>query len=131
MIKAVAITSRRRSEEPTKITELKSYLEKVFRRLVLAEMRKGSTTKWEGEEIESSDQAQSEHEIERDILIREIMARADEWTKGIFEWRILGHSWQEIAPKYGMQANHLRSQWSKKMSTLRRRVEREKGWKQE
>ena len=132
MLKAVAITSRRRREAPDRITELKSYLEVVFRRLLIKEVNKTSKDETLDQKIEDvlSDSAQSQHAIERDIFIQEIMARADAWTREILEWRVLGYSFEELALKYGMKANHLRSKWSKSMRSLRKRLEDEMGGKQ-
>jgi hypothetical protein len=133
MLKAVAITSRRRNEVPDRITELKSYLDVVFKRLLMREINKRSRNETLNENIEDllSDLAQSQHEIEHDIFVREVMAHADAWTRGVLEWRILGYSFEELAPTYGMKANHLRSKWNKSVSRLRKRLKSDRGNKGE
>ena len=134
MLKAVAIASRRRIEQPDKMTNLRSYLAVIFKRLVLAELEKTARNEpIDEKKIEDAviEAAQLQPEIERDILVREIMERADDWTKEIFEWLILGYSFEELTAKFGMKANRLRSKWSKSMSRLRKEIESEMGGKEQ
>lgn len=127
MLQAVAITSGKRAEQPERITHLRPYLQRTFNRLVFHEIRRRSKISSLDEDLEDAlgDQAGSRRKIENDILVYEVMERADEWTREIFESLILGRSFEELAPEFGMRANRLRSKWSKSMRKLRKRIDSE------
>ncbi|MGI9065873.1 MAG: RNA polymerase sigma factor [Pyrinomonadaceae bacterium] len=128
MLKAVAIVTRRRNEQPERMTNLTAYLFVIFCRLLLEEQRRQSGhDQLDANTIEGlGNQKDSDSvDINQAILVREILDRADAWTREIYEYLILGYSYEEIAPKLGMRANRLRSIWSKKIGRLKKQIEQE------
>jgi hypothetical protein len=66
-----------------------------------------------------------EAEINQTILVDEILRRSDDWTREVYEDLILGYTFEELAPKFGLKANGLRSKWSKKITKLKEQIEKE------
>ena len=121
MVKAVAIASRRRRAADCCITNLRSYVFQVYKHLVLAELRKQNRrreldTLWEDRIIAVP---QRDDDIDRRILLEELCRRMDSWTKRVYELRVLGYTFDTIGESLGMGANHVRSEFSKRLASLR------------
>jgi DNA-directed RNA polymerase specialized sigma24 family protein len=56
------------------------------------------------------------------ILIEEVMAQMDSWTRTVFELRVLGYQFEEIAQILKMRPNLLRSKFHKGIQKLSRRI---------
>lgn len=124
MLRAVAIVSRRRAAADVQIDNLRAYLFRVFKNLILAELKKHNRRReieehWDGHLAPLGNPADS---VDRKILIEELVSRMDSWTRDVFEWRLLGHSYESIGERLGIEANHVRSAFSKKMARLRKEV---------
>jgi hypothetical protein len=126
LIKAVAIVTRKFDEQPGRIVNVRGYLFKTYRHLVLEQLEKQSHHTQLEEDIVSgflaNHKVAEEADFNRLILIDEIMQRADPWTRKIFQLLVLGHHWTEIAFHFGKAENGLRSKWSKKMEKLAGRI---------
>ena len=110
MIRAVAKVSRR--------------LFTSFRRCLLDEIKnRKSSTVARLEDLEAvADESSSEslaEQIEKKILLEEIVSHMDDRTRFIYERLILGYSFEEIAETLGTKSNVLRSRFSKSMSRIR------------
>jgi DNA-directed RNA polymerase specialized sigma24 family protein len=124
MMRAVAIVSRRRGEAGFDIKDLRPYLFRVYKNLVLGELKKQNRRRdleeqWEGQLSAASHTADG---LDRKILIEELLSRMDLWTRRVFEWRVLGYKFEVIGEFLGMEANHVRSAYSKSMARLREDV---------
>ena len=127
MIKAVTIVSRRRREQPEQMTNLPAYLSVIFGRLLLEASRKqaGLDQLDAGVAARHSATTGLEADINRTILVQELLQRSDDWTREVYEHLILGYTFEELAPKFGLKANHLRSKWAKKITLLKKQIEKE------
>jgi hypothetical protein len=128
MLKSVAIASRKFAQDPARMTSLKGYILVIFNHLLSKEVGKEaghSRIETQLGKTASSPIDRPEDEIERVILIHELIARADEWTRKIFEELILGYTFEELAPRYYLKPNVLRARWSKKMRRLREQIRKE------
>jgi DNA-directed RNA polymerase specialized sigma24 family protein len=121
MVKAVGIVSRRRRAADCCISNLRSYVFQVYKHLVLAELRKQNRrraldTLW-GDRIMPV--LQKDDDIDRRILLEELCRRMDSWTRRVYELRVLGYTFDTIGESLGMGANHVRSEFSKRLARLR------------
>lgn len=123
MLKAAALVSRKTGREPERIYELKGYIWTTFERLVLGELKKESHHQALGANLTANlpvDGHQSPEAFDDHILLQEIVAQMNAWTRTVFELRALGHEFEEIALMLETPANLLRSRFSKEIKKLRR-----------
>jgi DNA-directed RNA polymerase specialized sigma24 family protein len=128
MMKAVALVSRKLAEQPERMINLKSYLFQAFRHLLFEELEKLTGHAQRDAEVAARITAipqRSEDEINRIVLIHEILQRADNWTRETFELLSLGYTFDEIARECGMKANFVRSRLSKRLQKLADQVRKE------
>ncbi len=128
MIKAVALVSRKYSEQPERLTNLGGYLSQTFRHLLFEEMEKVTGRARIDSELVAQVAAipqRSEDEISQVILLHEILQRADQWTRQTLQLVLLGHSFDEIGREFGMRANGVRSRLSKRIKKLAQAIENE------
>jgi len=125
MIRAVAKVSHRLSQATLNLQtpgELKAYLFTAFRHCLLDEFKREhpkEVTPVALEEI--ADQSGGESlaaQIERKILLEEIVRHMDPKTRFIYERLILGYSFEEIAEAEGTHSNKLRSRFSKRIKKI-------------
>jgi len=121
MMKAVAIVSRRRAAADTQIDNVGAFLFHVYKNLVLAELKKQNRRRelegqWEHEILPVDRTADA---LDRKILIEELVNRMDLWTRRVFDWRMLGYTFEIIGQSLGMDANRVRSAYSKSIARLR------------
>lgn len=130
MLKAAAYVTKRRESGSEPIENLKSYLFKVYQRLLWKyRERLRLTSPLDDELIEPfvatfegavNDPSKS---VERRILLQEICSRMDDWTLEVFQLLSVGHTFEEIALHLGTQSNQVRSKFSKRIMRLARIVE--------
>ncbi|MDX6288642.1 MAG: hypothetical protein QOH42_441 [Blastocatellia bacterium] len=128
LVKAVVLVSRKCIEQPDQMNNVRAYLFKTFYRLLLEELEKRSKhDQFDAEVIDSIQSLTSrcDEQINRTILIHEIRERADQWTRQVLDDLVLGYKFVELTDKYGMKANHLRAEWSKKISRLEEQIGKE------
>jgi DNA-directed RNA polymerase specialized sigma24 family protein len=128
MIKAVALVSRKLAEQPGRLTNLKSYLSQTFRRLLFEEFEKQTNHAERDAEVFALTTAipdSPEDEINKLILVHEILDRADSWTREVFHFLILGHTLDEIGSHYHMKGNFVRSRLSKRVKKLADQIRKE------
>lgn len=129
LMKACALVTRSLTNEPEHITHLAAYLEVTWKRLVLAELEKERNHQQRQAEIAQdllrlpSDTVQ---EIEQQILVQEVVARMDDWTRTVFEYQVLGHSFEEMSQTLGQSAHVIRTKFSKKLKKLKQQFASEK-----
>ena len=123
MIRAVAKVSRR-LERPAPNLKTpgarKAYLFTAFRRCLFDETQKKeniNTSTPEDVEGLADDEGLAD-QIERKILLEEIVRHMDVDTRYVYERLILGYSFEEVAETMGIQANRLRSAYSKRIKKI-------------
>jgi DNA-directed RNA polymerase specialized sigma24 family protein len=127
LMKAVIIVSRRRAAPDIRIDDLRSFVFQVYKHLVLAELKKQNRrreieARWEDFVVPARSVAD---EIDRRILIEQLCERMDQSTRDVDQWRVLGYTFENIAQFLGLGANHVRSEFSKRMARLREQLREE------
>jgi DNA-directed RNA polymerase specialized sigma24 family protein len=125
MFKAAATVSRQRSQNPDLIKDLNAYLRRAFKRLVLDELEKetGHRDKLEQARSEQSLFDSPEEDLDRKILIQQLVRLMDDWTREVFLLLAAGYDHEEIAAMRDQQANAIRSRFSKQLKKIRERLQ--------
>ena len=126
MIRAVAKVSQRLNQATTLQMqtpgELKAYLFTAFRNCLRDEFKREHAKEATLVDLQDiADQSTGESlaaQIERKILLEEIVQHMDTRTRFIYERLILGYSFEEIAEAEGSHANQLRSMFSKRIRKI-------------
>jgi len=108
----------------TTVVNLKYYLLKSYKHLLLAELEKENGRKRilsEHVSIISPSSPDAEAELHRKILINQLRLEMDDWMREIFDHLRLGYSFEELAEHYKMGANVLRSKFSKRLARLKKK----------
>jgi DNA-directed RNA polymerase specialized sigma24 family protein len=123
LLKAASQVTRARDEKGHQVTELDGYLLRTFKRVVLAESEKDhNRRRFESEAgFEAEWQAQASN-VERRILLSEIVDLMDEWTRSVFEWLTLDYSFDEIAHHLGVNVKVLRNRYNRHVAVLMKEV---------
>lgn len=119
LLKAAAQVTRARDERAHQINELDGYLLQTFRRVVLAELEKDDNRR--RSESDAGFQAEwhaQASNVERRILLEEIVGLMDEWTRSVFEWLTLDYTFDEIARHLGMNTKVLRNKYNRRVNAL-------------
>ncbi|HZF37554.1 MAG TPA: hypothetical protein VE715_01915 [Blastocatellia bacterium] len=123
MLKAAAAVSRKRQEQPDQIRDLKAYLWTTFKHNIYEEAEKENRYQPLELEQQSKNDAHIPSEALNDqILIEEVMAQMDSWTRTVFELRVLGYQFEEIAQMLKSRPKLLRSKFNKEIKKLSRRL---------
>jgi DNA-directed RNA polymerase specialized sigma24 family protein len=123
MLKAAATVSRKRREQPDQIRDLKAYLWTTFKHFISDEVEKENRYQPLEPELQPENGSHRISETLNDqILIEEVMAHMDSWTRKIFELRVLGYQFEDIAQMYKMRPNLLRSKFHKEIKKLSHRL---------
>ena len=119
MFKAAASVSRKREEQPDQIRDLKAYLWIAFKRNIYEEVEKESRYQpLELEQEPTNDFRAQSDALNDQILIEELMAHMDSWTRTVFELRVLGYQFEDIAQMLKTRPNLLRSKFHKEVKKL-------------
>src|SRR5262247_1964578 len=123
MLKAAATVSRKRQEQPDQIRDLKAYLWTTFKHFISDEEEKGNRYQpLEPEQQPENDVRGPLEALDDQILIEEVMAQMDSWTRTVFELRVLGYQFEDIAQMLNLRPNLLRSKFNKKIKKLCRQL---------
>jgi DNA-directed RNA polymerase specialized sigma24 family protein len=123
MFKAAAAVSRKREEQPDQIRDLKAYLWITFKHDIFAEVEKESRYQQLDHEQEPRNGGRTQSDVLNDhILVEELMAQMDAWTRSVFELRVLGYQFEDIAQMFKMRPNLLRSKFHKEIKKLSRKL---------
>lgn len=123
LIKAASQVTRARDEKGNQIDELDGYILQTFRRLVLAESEKDNNRRRLESEagFESEWHAQASN-VERRILLAEIVDMMDDWARFVFELLTLDYTFDDIAGHLGMNAKVLRNRYNRRLKALMKEV---------
>lgn len=128
LLKAAAQVTRARDERAHHVNELEGYLFQTYKRLALAELEKENNRR----RLETEAGARSEwhaqaSNVERRILLAEIVELMDGWTRSVFEWLTLDYTFEEIARHLGMNPKVLRNKYNRHLNALIKQVVGERG----
>jgi DNA-directed RNA polymerase specialized sigma24 family protein len=121
LIRAAAIVSMKRSGSDTQIDELQGYLFQTYKNLVLDELRKENRRKRIQTDLRMELESLSlnlAEDIDRKILIEQLIRHMDPWLRRVFEWRCLDIDFDQIAQALGEKTHAVRTKYSKKVSRL-------------
>ena len=120
---AVAAVSRLAPERRALIRDLPAYLFQTYKRLVLAELEKQNARNTR--QLDSADLQRlpiDAGDIERDILIQELVGRLDSWSRNVFEALLLGYSFGEIGGALGRNPHVVRNRFRLAIRKLAGRI---------
>jgi DNA-directed RNA polymerase specialized sigma24 family protein len=127
MLKAAASVTAIRASENKPIRNLKYYLYKAYKRLVWQERKrlKPRDDEWldtfvamyGGDTSPEDDPAKL---IEKGILVERAISLMDDWTREVYKYLVLGHSFEDIARAKGKESNIIRSKYHKKLKQIGR-----------
>jgi DNA-directed RNA polymerase specialized sigma24 family protein len=130
MMRAAAVVTRKRTAPGSAIENLNAYLFQTYKHLVLAVMEKENGHR----RLDLEHQAESasapdadSRELERRILLQQIVGRMDDWMREVFELLTLGYTYEEIGRLRRERGNVVRSRFSKQLRQLVNRLEAEGG----
>lgn len=119
-----------RRKGTSEIINLPGYLFSTYKRLILLSVRRSHTEKeLSNEQLEQiSDPSQVAAEVERKILIEEVVRHMDPQSRFIFDCLLLGYSYRDISKKFSqrfgldIKDNALRSKFSKTVQRLAKQL---------
>jgi hypothetical protein len=125
LFRAAAIVSLKVADVDTQIEDLKAYLFQTYKNLVLDELRKQNRRKV----IQTERRAELEslsinvaEDVDRKILLEQIVRHMDPWLRKVYEWRCLDLDFEQIAKSLGEKPHVVRSKYSKKLAQLIKQV---------
>jgi hypothetical protein len=125
LFRAAAVVSLKISDVDTHIVDLKGYLFQTYKNLVLDELRKENRRK----EIQTDRRAELEslsvnvaEDIDRKILLEQVVRYMDPWLRRVYEWRCLDLDFEVIAKSLGEKTHVVRSKYSKKLAQLIKQI---------
>lgn len=117
LMKVCARITEKRAAGSIEIESLLPYLKTAFKREVLAQLKQNRSVDLDSAAVSMS---HFEMDIDRKILLEQMMRRMDPANRRITELLILGYSFEEIARKAGMKSNVIRSRHWKQLMKLKR-----------
>ncbi|MGH9846594.1 MAG: hypothetical protein ACREEM_48465 [Blastocatellia bacterium] len=123
LMKACARVTRKRAESPAPIENLRAYLFQTWRRRLLDEQEKGNGHRQRDAEMAESLPPEPDSgaaDLDRKILIQQILKRTDEQTRMIFRCLTLGLTFVEIGEKLGQNPDVLRATYHKQIGKLKK-----------
>jgi hypothetical protein len=128
LLKAAASVSRKYQDPNVHIESLPDYLFKSFKRLVLAELEKQNGHRRRDAERHAAAASLPDTtaaDMDRKILIQQIIRHMDAWTREIFELLILRYTFEEIGKMRGEKGHYIRTRFGKKLKRLKKQLEAE------
>jgi hypothetical protein len=123
LLKAAAQVTRARDEKAHPINELEGYLFQAFKHVVLAELQKESNRlRFETQAHLNAELRGQIETVERRILLKEIVAAMDEWTREIFDYLTLGYSFDEIGHGKGLNGKALSNKFHRRIKSLMKQI---------
>ena len=123
LLTAAAQVTRARDEKAREIVEPDGYLLQAFKRVVLAELEKDDNRRrFEADAGFQAEWHAQASNVERRILLDEIVSSMDEWTRSVFEWLTLDYTFDEIARHLRMNPKVLRNKYNRHLNALIKRV---------
>ncbi len=127
LMKACALVTRKHSASPNAISNLPAYLYQTWQRLVLEELEKRNLHQQIkenvfAETVDANPVSHSVGELDRRILLQQIIARMDDWTRRVFEYQTLGFTYDEIASELGGNGHAIRVRYDRQIKLLTKQL---------
>lgn len=122
LMKACALVTRRRAE--TEITNLPAYLYRVWQRLLLSELEKqnGHRRIEAAHSPTATPTLYSAAELDRRILLQQVIRHMDDWTRRVFEFLTLGFTYDQIAAEIGGNGHAVRVRYDRQLAAIAKRL---------
>lgn len=119
LIKAAAQVTQARDVKARQIAELEGYLFQTFKNLVLSEYErvKNHLRLEQDPHITAELRGQAET-VERRILMHELAAAMDEWTRAVLQWRAINYTFEEIGRHLGENPKVVRNRFDRNLKQL-------------
>lgn len=128
MLKAAASVSRKHLDPDVHVESLPDYLFKAYKRLVLAELEKQNGHRRRDAERHAEAASLPDttaDDMDRKILIQQLIRHMDAWMREIFELLILRYTFEEIGKMRGESGHHIRTKFNKRLKRLKKQLEAE------
>jgi hypothetical protein len=123
LMKACVAVTRIQQQEPERIANLAAYLETTWRRLLLEVIAQEKARQQRQHEIPAPlSLINTSERLDQQVLVREIVARMDAWTRTVYEYQVLGHTFEEMSQALGQRGHVIRTKFNKKMKKLMRQI---------
>lgn len=123
LLKAAAQVTRACDAKAHQINDLDAYLFQTFKRVILAEFEKDTNRlRFETEAHFNAEWHAQATNVERRILLDELVTAMDVWTRSVFEWLTLDYSFEEIAQHQGMNPKAMRNKYNRRLLTLMKHI---------
>jgi DNA-directed RNA polymerase specialized sigma24 family protein len=131
MIKAVALVSRAQATRPERIHNLTAYLFQTYKHLVLSELRKERGHRQQLAKLQTEDllapSSDDIADLDKQILLEQLMQRMDAWTREVFELLVLGYNFAELGRHWNTSGDRIRKKFDKQVQCLIAQVKSEMG----
>ena len=119
LVKAAAQVTRARDEKSHAIRDLDGYLFQTFKRIVLAELEKDDNRRRFEAQADPQREWQAQADgVERRILLHEIVAAMDDWTRAVFEWLTLDYTFDDIARQLNEKPKAVSNKFHRRIERL-------------
>jgi hypothetical protein len=123
LIKAAAQVTGSTTWRDRQVNDLDGYLFQTFRHLVLAELEKANNRlRLETEARLDAEWVDQSNNVERRILLGELVAAMDGWTRAVFMWLSLDYTFNEIAGHLDMDPRVVRNKYKRRLAALMKQV---------
>jgi DNA-directed RNA polymerase specialized sigma24 family protein len=128
LMKACALVTRRRHSSAEEIANLPAYLHRTWRRLLLDELEKENGHRQREVELQAEATVASPgfadftDNLDRKILVQQLLSRMDEWTRRVFEDLTLGYTFEEIGPRIGQDPRFVRNKFNRQIKRLGKQI---------
>jgi DNA-directed RNA polymerase specialized sigma24 family protein len=112
-----------RSSGRIQIEHLKAYIFRAYEHEVLRQLQKQRLhDSLILDNYQSIEETGTDDDVEKKILIEQILARMDTPNRHVFELLALGYSFEEIGRFLGKRSNKLRSAFSKQLNKIKKEI---------
>ena len=117
--KVCAKITEKRAAGAIRIVNLRAYIQTAFKHEVLDQLKRNRSV-----DVDLSAESVNDYDLDIDkkILVEQILARMNSEDRRITELLILGYSFEEIAKQDGTQSNVIRSRHSKLLKRIKREL---------
>jgi DNA-directed RNA polymerase specialized sigma24 family protein len=120
LLKAAARVTRMNDSVPGRLENIEGYLFRTFTRVVLAELEKdGNRRRYEALAPGDAELRGQAENVERRILLEEVVALMDEWTREVFELLVLDYSYEDIGRHLGAKPKVIRTRFDRNVKRLK------------
>ncbi len=124
LLKSAAKVTRIRDEKSQQINELDAYLFQTFKHVVLAEVEKeDNRRRFETAAYVNTELRGQAENVERRILLEELVSAMDPWTRNVFEWLTLDYTFNDIGLHLGLNPKVVRTKYHRRLARLMKQIE--------